>query len=81
MAGTASGTCTTSPRDTGGARDIASGLWPWWLLSCPCWQAPPAAQAEAGNPGQLPWEPARLSWLLLASPPRLASPGRSAEAS
>lgn len=75
MAGTASGTCATSRRDAGRVRDVASGLRPWWLLSCPCWQAPPAAQAEAGNPGQLPWEPAPLFSSLLASP------GRCAEAS
>lgn len=82
-AGAAAGTCKPSLRDAGRARDIGSGLQPWWLLSCPRWQAPPAAQAEAGNPGQLPWEPACLLSPLLSSarlcssprgPPRRAEP-------
>lgn len=80
MAGTASGTCTASPRDTGGARDIASGLRPRWPLSCPRWQAPPAAQAEAGNPGQLPGSllafPRLSSALLLASPRHRGEPSQ-----
>lgn len=78
MAGTASGTCAASPRDAGGARDIASGLRPRWPLSWPRWQAPPAAQAEAGNPGQLPGSllafPRLSPALLLASAPRRAEP-------
>lgn len=72
MAGTASGTCAASPRDTGGERHR---LWPAaavaFVLSR--WQAPPAAQAEAGNPGQLPGS-------LLASP-RLSSPRHRGEPS
>lgn len=82
----------TQPRSWGSSRyvqTLSTGrwqserhrLWPaaWWLLSWSHWQAPPAAQAEAGNPGQLPWEPACLSSPLLCSPLLLAS--RAAEAS
>lgn len=75
MAGTASGTCTTSPRDTGRARDIAAAM--AFVLSLLA-----GSSRSTGRKSRAAAVGARsLVSPLSSSPLLLASPGRRAEAS